>query len=146
MELVRSAAAYKHEYLTPPLPNDRFGSPNQPSMGSHNIENRNGSNMGSVPPGYALEDELPISDSEARMAPTPDIHGKNRYRDRSAVEEKEEEEHASDHDLYTRGEGSILMPANVEDLVNAQKPQFPSQTASAVSATGASMMTLPWHL
>lgn len=107
-DIVRSAAAYKHEYVTPPLRGDRYGSP-LPTPGDSNIiENGGGSQVGSVPSGYSL-DSL-ILDSPRAL----DTNGQNQY--------PEKDEVPIDRDLYARGEKFhiFFLSVSVGNLANNQ--------------------------
>lgn len=99
-DLVRSAAAYKHECVTPPR-GDHYGT-SLPTPMSCNIENGRGSQMGSIPPGYSLDDSLPILDP----LPSLDSNGQNGFHDLTMVREKEEV--PINRDLYAKGGDSVF--------------------------------------
>lgn len=123
MDIVRSAVAYKHEYMTPSLRGDSFGSPLPTPMSSNIAEN--GSHTGSVPPGYSPDNLLSILDFDTRKPPTPDINGQNGQNGQSGYHDpamiRGKEENPSDHDLYARGEGDIFSFVCVESLANTWK-------------------------
>lgn len=116
-DLVRSAATYKHEYVTPPR-GDHYGISLPTPMSCHNIENSSESQMGSVPPSYSLDDSLPVLDP----LPILDTNEHNGFHDLTMVREKEEA--PIDSDLYAKGGDSIFLFlfVSVVGLVNTQDP------------------------